>query len=168
MGSGVAAGTDRSVLARCGMTPTQEFGSSAAENRVTVTEETLVVDVKRETIERLLTEDYPLGHFRLQPSRDRHDREALAITTVTPRGAAELIGLRQGDILLAVNEQRVPTSVPELLALQAQLSDTIARSVTTQPDVDTTSLSSDRLPEFVDVAIERDGVPIRILVLMHQ
>jgi len=110
----------------------------------------------------------PLGQVRLTPGTDRHGRDGPAIAAVTGDGLPGLIGLRQGDILLTLNGHRLPSSIPELLALYAGTDMARWPEAMEHDDLADRGSSTPGLPNFVDIGIERDGLPVRILMLMHE
>ena len=106
--------------------------------------DTMLVDVARATLVGLFAETPWTRQARFIPQR-RLDRElGVEISSIRPGSAFELIGLRSGDTLIAVNERPVTFS-----ALSRDVVGQLYRR------------------DFVDLSIKRAGRLVRIAVLLH-
>ena len=107
-------------------------------------DDTRLVDVKRSTIEGMLAQPEVIGHVRVVERLSENGQRGLGLAAIQPGSVFELLGLRNGDIVLNINDTRLDGSVysHDLIGHQ-------------------------QLPDFVDIAIERRGRPMRILVLLH-
>ncbi len=83
-----------------------------------------------------------MSQARLLPRRG--ERGGARVAAIRSGGVFDLIGLRDGDVILTINEEPVAVPVSGLDAL-----------------------GGFHLPEYIDFAIERDGQRIRIVVLLH-
>ena len=110
----------------------------------TITQDTMLVDIQRATVEQLIAEDRLMYQARLLPRLGKDDLPGVRVAAIRAGSVFELIGLRDGDVILTINEQPV-------------------RAASFGRDY----LGPVRLPAHLDFAIERDGQSIRIVVLLH-
>lgn len=110
----------------------------------TATGDTRLVDVKRATIEHMLAQPEVIGHVSLIERLGEDGRRGIGLAAIQSGSVFELIGLHNGDILLTLNDQPVDV-----------------------PSHGRDHIGYERLPDFVDLGIERQGKRIRILVLLH-
>ncbi|MEM9490284.1 MAG: PDZ domain-containing protein [Myxococcota bacterium] len=131
-------GTDRVALAATPVPRTARPATARAATRQ-LAPETMVVDIQRATVERMRDHGARSSYARLAAAADGHGARLL-VTRVRPGSLSELIGLRSGDIITAINNR--PPSLESVLAAA-------------------------QLPDFLDLSIKRRGRPLRVVVLMH-
>lgn len=118
-------------------------GSEPASRIATITEDTVLVDIERSTIDQLLARSSLGSQARIVPSFRSGRPAGFKLYCVRKGGLFAAIGLQNGDTLEAING-------------------------TPAWDLEHTSqILSPSSPSFVDLSLTRQGKPLRVVVLVH-
>jgi len=109
-----------------------------------VAPETRLIDVRGSEIDHALAGDWQRA-ARIVPHLSDGRRDGLKLYAVRPGGLFDLLGLRNGDLLVAVDDLPVDRA-ETALALPGRAAEA----------------------GWVDLSVERHGLPVRIVVLIHR
>lgn len=109
-----------------------------------VPEGVVVVDAARAALDRMMADEQGVGPARVMPALRDGRMVGFKLYGIRAESLLGTLGLRSGDILVAINDISV-TETAEVLRV----------------------FDGDRLPEFLDLTVQRSGQPLRIVVLIH-
>lgn len=106
-------------------------------------DDTVIVDIQRATIDRLLSDSNLAAQARLVPYFHSGQPHGYKLYAIRPGSVFAVLGLQNGDVLTTVNNQLVHT------------------------DVNHWPYTLPTKPAFFDLGVERAKRSVRIIVLIH-
>jgi type II secretory pathway component PulC len=118
--------------------------AAPARPAIAIPEGVVVVDAARAALDRMMAGEHGVGPARVVPSLSDDRMVGFKLYGIRAESLLGTLGLRSGDTLTAINDVPV-TETAEVLQV----------------------FDGDRLPDYLDLSVLREGRPLRIVVLIH-